>query len=463
MKYSVAIILALLSSSLYGQMQPFQKKWGNADLSESGTDVVQLPSGTIFFCGFETITPGHIAMHVSRHSADGVHEQTWNFGLSGSTVPLRMKYVDGNLLLVGLVQVPAGDINGFLMRMDTLGNQLNWLSYGLNNRNEEFKGFDVDDDGNIVVCGHVSAANNVGNDAVLLKFTPQFNLIWEYTDTYPENDVAHEVAVIDGNEYVLAGDRQVDNGPYNIFIARFSTNGVKGWEYFDFNGYNGGSTDLLVTSSNDIVVVGESAGPTWDAFEPTFARFSGSGEPIVQVYVQSSPFSDAAFAVCEVSEGLFVLGGYGRNPENDFANVDAMAVLVNEDGEEINRRYYHFGIGNDIAFAARNSIETGFLLAGGTGDFDQGFFLVYDYFDELLSLGADREIPLVTVYPNPVTRGALLLSDTYYQSTQITDSQGRVYWVNNPNELIFNHAGWYHLRFFNERNELVGETRVIVR
>ncbi|TVR39875.1 MAG: hypothetical protein EA392_05430 [Cryomorphaceae bacterium] len=449
--------------ALFGQMQPFQKKWGNAGLSESGKDVVQLPSGTIFYCGFETITPGHIAMHLSRHSADGTLEQTWNFGLSGSMVPLRMKYVDGNLLLVGLVQVPAGDINGFLMRVDTSGNQLNWLSYGLSNRNEEFKSFDVDVDGNIVVCGHVSAANNVGNDAVLLKFTPQFNLIWEYTESYPENDVAHEVAVIDGNEYVLTGDRQVDNGPYNLYVARFSAGGAKQWEYFEFNGYNGGSTDLVVTSSNDIVVVGESAGPTWDAFEPTFARFTGSGEPVVQVYVQSSPFSDAAFAVCEVSEGLFLLGGYGRNPENDFANVDAMAILVNEDGQEINRRYYHFDNNNDMAFAARNAIGTGFLLAGLTGDFDQGFFLAYDFFDELLNLGQNREIPYVSVYPNPVTRGTLLASDTQFQSVQITNIQGRVYWVNHPNELIFTYAGWYHLRFFNVRNEFVGESRVIVR
>jgi hypothetical protein len=459
----LAVSFILISFLLTAQTDFFLNTWGSKHYSEGGVGVVQIPgNGPVFYCGFESQADNDAKIAVYKFSPSGVMLDQWLFGPSGNHVPYDMKLVDGHLVIAGETTNSNGDINGLWLRIDTLGNQLNWSTFGLQTRNEVFKGFDVDENGDFVAVGFVSAAQGGGNNALIAKFNQNFQPLYITIDNYSGNDLFQDVGIINGTEYVAVGDRQVDGGPYNLFLMRFNTNCEMVWEFFDFNGFNGGSTELVVSSSDEIVVVGESAGPGWVAFEPTFARFSSEGEPLVQTYLESSVFSDAAFTVCEASPGNYLMAGYGKNPET--STVDVMVIHVNDMGEEQERRYYQGSIQNDIAYSIIPSGEHSFYIAGRSGEFTSGHLLIGDHFDSLVSVGNLFKPNRISAFPNPVGAGQTFRFEGDWFQARVWSASGiEIAVVTKNRELIISNPGLYLVQLYDRDQNIIGHSKVVVR
>lgn len=462
---NVILFLSFLFIFCFTQAQTnyFLNTWGSKHYSEGGVGVVQIPgNGNVYYCGFENQADNNAKIVVYKFSPSGEMLDQWLFGPSGSHVPYDMKLVDGDLVIAGETTNNNGDINGMWLRIDTLGNQLNWSTFGLQTRNEVFKGFDVDENGHFIAVGFVSASQGGGNNALIAKFNQSFQPLYITTDDYPGNDLFQDVGVINGNEYVAVGDRQVDGGPYNLFLMRFNTNCEMVWEYFDFNGFNGGSTELVVSSSDEIVVVGESAGPSWVAFEPTFARFSAEGEPLLQTYLESSVFSDAAFTVCEASPGNYLMAGYGKNPET--STVDVMVIHVNDMGEELERRYYQGSTQNDIAYSIIPSGESSFYIAGRSGDFTSGHLLIGDHFDSLVSMDDHDQWRSIKAYPNPVGSGQAFRIEGDWIHARVWSTAGiEIADFTRNRELSISNPGLYLIQFYDRNQSIIGQSKVLVR
>lgn len=457
----IALVLGffLMAFLTKAQPEPFSITWGNTGTSEGGEDVVQAPSGSIYYCGFAVEDSENTMVTLTKLTANGEWQQEWSFGLPGKQVPFKMRMVNDELIMVGRREHPDGNVDGFWLKVDTLGNELHWSEYGSATRTETFRSFEEDADGNFIVCGFVTGAEGEGNNALLGLFDSSFSEIWVDEDSYVGNDVANSVAVIDGTEYVVAGDRMVGGGYYNFYVARFDNSGDQVWEYFEDNGYNGGCKDMLVSSEGDVIVVGESSGPGFIMFEPTFSRFSGEGGLVAWEYLESSPSSDAAFAVLETSAGNFLLTGYGNNPET--GSVDVMVINTDDMANEISRKYYGISQGNDIGFSLVNAQDDGFLIAGRSGYFNAGYLLIYDQFPISSSLPDRADQKNWVVFPNPIAPGQSLKTLHPWYSALITENSGRSYEVNWPDQLIFENEGMYSIRFMNKYNNSIGSAKVI--
>lgn len=454
------LLIVLVCASVVHAQEPFVLSWSGTGTSEGGEDAVQIDSGSIFFCGFSVIDPATTKIVLTKISPGGQLQGQWSFGPEGKHVPLQMRWDNGALTLTGRSEDVTGDVDGFWLRVDTLGNQLHWSTFGTPDRNETFVSFDIDENNNYVAAGFVGALDGTGNNAYVVLFDQAFGFEWENEETYPLNDVVSGVEVIDGNQYVVAGDRLVSDY-YNYYVARFDSAGNEVWEYFEPNGYNGGSKGLIVNSANEIVVIGESSGPGFIVFEPTFSRFSEDGEALLQTYLESSPSSDAAFDVLEIIPGSYMVVGYGGNPET--GSTDFMVIYCDAEGNEVTRRYYSGDAGNDIAFSIAPGLDDGYVIAGRSGNPDQGFMLVYDWIPLSLSVSGGEGGQLL-VYPNPVAVEQALQVPAQWAKAIIVSAEGRTtQTIKKPGQLVFRQPGIYHLQFLDAADRLIGQVRVVVQ
>jgi len=447
--------------SLQAQEDPFEYTWGNAGLSEGGADVLQLPSGSIFYCGFSEVAPNQIRVNVTRFSADGQIEESWLFGAEGKNIPGQMRWIDNKLVIAGQTEFANGNIDGFWLQLDTLGNQTHWSTFGLPSRTEIFLSFDADANGDLVVCGVAGADNGLWNNAMIVKFNAQFMPQWIDVSTYPDNNLALSLAVIDDTNYVITGDRRIDQAYYNLYVRRYSNSGDVLWDYFEPNGFNGGSKAIMVNSNNEIIVVGESSGEGFDPFEPTFTRISATGDLILETYFPSSPFSDAAFSVIEPIPGSYLISGYGYNDLT--SSVDATVIYSDENGVEVNRKFYHLSAGNDVAFSISLAAEQGFLLAGRSGNFDEGNFIVFDIIPLVLSVSEQNEFNTWNCYPNPVIAGGEIRTDEKWFRAEIFSIDGKlVRRVSNNENFTMPDAGVYVIRFYDSSSAILASSRIVV-
>lgn len=459
--FALILVGCLISFVNAAQNEQIVLNWGTPGLSEGGEDALQLSSGSIFHCGFATIAPNQLRVSISKISPQGEVVESWMFGPEGRHVPHQMRWVNNTLVIAGQSEFSNGNIDGFWLRIDTLGNELHWSNFGLPGRTEIFQSFDVDVEGNFVVCGAAGADHGMWNNALVAKFNPQFWPLWLKTSDYPDNNLAMSIQVIDGTEYVVCGDRRVDGSYYNVFLTRYDVSGEEVWTYFSPNGYNGGSKALTVNSNNEIIVVGESAGPGFDVFEMTFARFTAEGDPIVQEYIAGQTQSDAAFAVIERIPGSYLIAGYGYNPES--LSIDAVVVYTDENANEFDRRFYHLTESNDIVFSITPGVEQGFILAGKAGDDDAGHLLIYDKIPLVLDTEETESIEEWLVYPNPLRVGEKLQVLKEWYSASVYSSRGKLintYRQNEDIELIT--CGLKHFQFYNRHGELIARAKVVV-
>jgi len=445
---------------LLAQNAPFVISWGATDLSDSGIDVVQFSSGSIYTCGFAAQASGGTKVSLTKFDVSGNLLQEWFFGGTGHHVPYQMRIVNNELILVGRSEAASGDINGLLMRVDTLGNLLQWNTWGQPDRTEGFTTFDVFEDGGFAVGGFAGGWNGIGNDALAAKFNSSFQLMWLNISGYAENDAINGIAVIDGNHCVAAGDRDILNHHHNVFVIRYNEEGIEEWLYFEDNGYNGGSKAIMVNSQNEVVVVGESSGPGFDPFEPTFARYTADGELIMHTWIPSSSASDAIFSIIEPIPGSYLMCGYGFNTATE--SVDVVVYYTNNLGEEVEKRFYNVDAGSDIAFKIVESVNGGYLVSGRSGNFDNGNLLIYDSIVLVLSsneLNSDGA-PLLC-YPNPIAQNQRLNSNFDWHSAIAIDAQGKQVELNKNRSLQFANPGLYIVKFYNEVGAELGTARVL--
>jgi hypothetical protein len=460
MKFLILSFFCVLWINVHSQPEPFVYTWGNLNLSESGIDVVQLASGSIYYCGFSAQQNGSTKVSLVKFSENGQFQQEWLFGEGTHNVPFQMRLVNDFIVIAGRTENESGDVNGLLLRVDTLGNLMQWTSWGQVDRTEIFSGFDVYEDGDLAIGGIAGSFNDVGNDAFVAKFSPSFELIWVTYSDYPENDLVNGIAVIDGNHCVITGDRDIDNHHHNVFVARYDENGVEEWLYFEDNGFNGGSKAIMVNSQNEVVVIGESSGPGFDPFEPTFARYSGTGDLILHTYIPASEGSDAIFSIIEPVPGSYLMCGYGFNELTQ--SIDVVVYYTDVMGVEVKKRFYNPDPGSDIAFKIFESVYGGYLVAGRSGNFNAGNLLIYDNIPLVLSVeNTTLNQSDLICYPNPIVSGQALQTNFEWNSALVFGADGRQVVANKNRSLQFANPGFYVVKFYDSSGTEIKTARVV--
>jgi len=170
----------------------------------------------------------------------------------------------GNVYAAGYAYSTTWDWDCVVVKYDT-GGTLVWERFYNGPANDEDAAWALalDTSGNVLVAGH---SNGIGSarDCIVLKYSPDGNLLWEKRYDGPGGQSDNAVAIhVDANSNVyITGHSYVINASYDYITIKYDADGNVLWERL-YNGLANGLDEawaLTVDDSDYVLVAGESVG-----------------------------------------------------------------------------------------------------------------------------------------------------------------------------------------------------------
>lgn len=404
MRAVLILFFVTWSTSFLTAQSYFQKTFGDSTISEKGQLIHQTDDGVIYFFGssLEGLNgDAEIVLHKIAPDGEIISKQT--FADTGDEYLLSMVYNNGVFIAVGEQHVAGtNDIDGLIMMIDTLGQVLNYQLLGTLSKTESLHGISKTSDGGYIVCGFVTARNNVANDFLTIKFNSDLSIAWESAKGSPLNDVGMKAIELPNGNFLASGDQHQLTGNYNVYCQMFDANGIFLFDKTIVSPYNGGSKNAMLDSNNDILIIGEMNNAASIEYDMYLIKLDMNANTIWTKYTTNDPGGDAGFCIIEPNIGDYVMTGYGWNPITQ--NQDIIIVSTDTSGHIIDTKYYG-GMNPDIGYTIVPSINGGFLVAGFIGmNNDAQNYLIYDDLQVAVATKPNSKLENnLTIFPNPIT------------------------------------------------------------
>jgi len=383
MKPAIIVVFWFTCQTLL-QAQPafFQSVFGVDTVSEKAVSVRQFPDGSIYVAGSSTTgNIGYADFTLSKLDAAGNLLWTKYLGTSLNDLCAYMiTTTDGNLLLVGDTETPAGDSDGLLIKTDTSGNVLLTFHTPESELTESLSFVQQTTDGGYIACGFKTdtVPGNLGNDCYMVKFDAAGNTQWQQTYGGTHNDVAYMVRQTPDGDYVFTGDAESfdPNNSVDIWVVKTDANGNQLWDLVIGNEWANGIKSIMVTNQNDYLITGETVIDTTGLFDLVVARISPNGQLLWYQTWGLENSTEAGFSAIQTPDDGFLIAGYS----NRFRPGDPINLLLlktDANGNALGAQYFG-GNSIDIGYDIENSVYGNYLIAGmsyagGTGQ----YFIIY--------------------------------------------------------------------------------------
>ncbi len=424
---SICFFMALLCIVNTSNAQTYTTILGDSLIGEKGLVSHLMPDSSIWLVGATqqgTIGGGDIVMIRLDALGNPIGNPSY-FGTPDLDYPNNMLVQDHQLIIVGEIHRTAG-VNGFVLVLDTAGQQLSWSEHGLAGQSEQFFDIKPTRDNGFVVAGFGSLPNVVGNDFLVAKFDSLGANQWLNFYDLGQNDIGVTIVERPTGGYLVAGDQNQRNNNYNVVILSLDSLGNREWDNVIRYPYNGGCKNMQLYQ-DQIVIVGEMATPTSSAFDWYLIRLDLAGQLQWQGTIPQSDRGDAIFDIAIVHNNKYYLTGYSYN--NNTSNTDIQVMAVDSLGQILAQQYYgsnSFDMGYDIQVLPNES----FMVTGfGTYNSDNQMVVIRDKFNLISPTNTlVKDTPSLTAYPNPTINGivqikglkeALRYELTIYNSTGI--------------------------------------------
>lgn len=188
---------------------------------------------------------------------------------------------DGGYVITGETSASGTSLDGFLLKVDSLGN-LEWVqTYGLPNRTEYLTTVDLAPGNGYYLGGQLDAGG--GNyDQWLIRVDSAGTVDWDEQYGTQLNDApnAHVTSLDDGSVVFATGWATVSQYVLNLVLVKVDASGMLVWD--QAYGADGTNTTLYavkeVSPGGDLIAVGESSHP--DAFNGVLLRTTAQGDSL---------------------------------------------------------------------------------------------------------------------------------------------------------------------------------------
>ena len=386
---------------------PFELYFGDSTKSEKGTDLVQFPSGSIYYLGYSNVdTIGGVDLSLTKFDKGG--NMLWQkfYGSLMDDFGNNMIINNARQLIITGTSFESTSNTGdaFIMCIDTNGSQQWFQQYGDTTLNESLNAIIQTASGNYIACGFKTdtATSREGNDFYIINVDTLGSLVWEKQYGSDKNDYLQALREDADGSLIFVGDRQLIDNSYNPYLLKLDDKGEILWEKQLLNNLNSGSQDIIITSSGDYLVLGESSTNTSTAFDIYLSKISKEGVIHWQRLIEGSNEGDAGFSITERYPNRFLITGYAYNDKSK--KTDIILLCVDSAANELSKKYYG-GTEYDMGYRVINSGNDSYLIAGMSyHQQDSRYALIYD------------QLPYqVTVQEN---KSSALLISTNFLSTE---------------------------------------------
>jgi outer membrane protein assembly factor BamB len=278
------------------------------------------------------------------------------FGSPGGDLGYAVdRTIDGGFILAG--ETTVNDVpDVYLVRVDAAGQML-WERNLGGAAIDRCRSVKQTADGGFILCGETGVPF-INYDVLLMKTDAQGRLLWQRTFGGSGKDLGRAVlALQDG--YVLCGDRDANE----FYVVRTDIHGQALWER-SFGGGDDHAYAVRQTAGGDFLVCGyRGDGSIAPEFDARLLKISASGQLLwARNFGQS--IDDRAFDLQVLPGGGIAVAGLGGG--------DYTLWRFGATGQ-LQRTTSYGTVTTDQAFALERTVDEGFLLAGYTWAYEDGY------------------------------------------------------------------------------------------
>jgi len=249
----------------------WQETWGGTN-TEFANGVAVASDGSIYLTGFTTsFGVGFDNAFLVKFAPDGslIWQRTWGGSSAGGEFGNGLALgSDGSIYVAGEASSFGGN-DAFLLKFTpdgTLVWQRDWHGEGGTQNLSAGQGVAVGADGSVYLTG-LTNVPGVGQDIFLAKFTTDGNLVWNST-WGNHSDAALGVAVGPEGSIFVTGNTSFGSGGGDLFVVQFLPNNGNAKQAMTWGGVNNESGASIVAGiDGGVYVAGSTGGPPY-----TFAR-----------------------------------------------------------------------------------------------------------------------------------------------------------------------------------------------
>ncbi len=319
---------------------------GSGNDNDKGNGIAVDSSGNVYVTG-EEHNGINYDIWVRKYDKDGnvIREVTHDNGGTDRGNDIAVD-TSGNVYVTGYETVVGEGNNIWVCKFSNNGIGIWTNTYnGVSNSYDKGNGIAVDNSGNVYVTGYITTGT--GNDIWVCKFDNNGNGIWTntYTSSGSFSDRGKGIAVdTSGNVYVT-GDEYVIGEGNNIWVCKFSNNGIGIWT----NTYNGNANNsdlgngIAVDTSGNVYVTGyEHNGANYDIW---VRKYDTDGNTDwTRTYNGVANGYDKGNGIAVDNSGNVYVTGYEHNGLVQYHNI--WVRKYDTDGNTIWTRTYN-GADND--------------------------------------------------------------------------------------------------------------------
>ncbi len=300
---------------------------------------------------------------------------------------------DGYIIVGETESYGAGQLDLWLLKVDTLGNVMWSKTYGGGYSDCGYS-FDITDDGGLIIVGRTSSFGAGFDDIYLLRTNANGETLW--TKTIGGNDYDQGWAVVETEDggFVIAGrTKSFGAGYFDVYLVKTDSLGDTIWTYTYGGVYNDEVYSLIETSDGCFTMAGRTSSFGQGASSVLLVKTASNGMPLwARTYGGTN--WDEARDVCETSDGGYIIVGKTISFGDNF---DIYVIRTDSMGDTIWTRTYG-GSDEDEAWSVCRTTDGGYVITGGTCSFGNGDWQII-----LLKIDSLGEVIWTRLYGNAYT------------------------------------------------------------
>ena len=361
---------------------------------------------------------------------------TRTYGGNGNDVLLDIQAdsSDGFFVVGYTNSFGAGDSDGWLLHIDSLGDTLWTRTYGDTAINRLYA-LELTDDGGYVLAGSMSYTTPDYNyDAWIVRIAANGDTLW--TRTYGGNGHQSVYCIESTGDggFIMGGEWHTGDDPQDAWLVRIDSNGDTLWtRCYGGDGYDE-IRKIRHTSDGGFVMVGYNKPSATERHDTWLVRIDNMGDTL-WTRTFAGPYFDAAWDVACTADGGFIIAG--DIDVSGYSNTRGRLIRTDADGHVLWENTYHQG-GSATFSAVQPAANGGFIIAGTSFDYRIGSkdgWLVYtDSVGQMIRAPTygGSALEKFNAFQSTIDGGFILVGGSgYYDSTGFNGWLVRTQYVEN--------------------------------
>jgi hypothetical protein len=347
----------------------FAKTYRGTDL-EGASSVQQTSDGGYIVAGWtwSLDVVGDIFLIKTDANGDVIWAKTYG-GTNDEKAYSIQQTSDGGYIVAGYTySFGAGGRDIFLIKTDASGN-LQWAKTFGGAGWDEARSVRQTSDGGYIVAGLTDSFGVGSWDIFLIKTDANGNVQWAKTYGGTSWDWAYSVQqTSDGGYIVAGGTSSFGAGFSDVFLIKTDASGNISWaKTYGGTNYDNASS-VRQTSDGGYIVAGwtDSFGA---GYTDIFLIKTDANGNVQWAKTYGGTYSDWAYSVQQTSDGGYIVAGHTYS----FVTGDDIFIIKTDANGNVQWAKTYGEIDDDLAFSVQQTSDGGYIVAGGTDSFGEGF------------------------------------------------------------------------------------------